>query len=115
MTINQTILTSLTPVLSNTWAVELPENPTFPAIVFEVDTQPEQQWTMGGGYDQHTISISILAKELSAVQTLLSQVKTVMLDVTGYLAEGESGDAEYEDDASVYAYFTNHVVRLPKY
>jgi hypothetical protein len=115
MTINETVLTALTPILNNTWAVELPEDPTFPAIVFEIDTQPEQQWTMGGGYDQHTVSIVIMAKELSTVQTLLSQIKTAMLAVTGYLIEGESGDAEYESDASIYAYFTNHVVRLQKY
>jgi hypothetical protein len=115
MTINELVLTTLTPVLANTWAVELPANPTFPAIVFEVDTQTEQQWVMGAGYDQHTISIYILAKSKVSLKALFDDVREAMLAVNGYLFEADSGDADYEQDASIYAYYSNHVVRLPRY
>jgi len=114
MSIKQTVLTALSAVLSNTWAVELPVNPTFPAIVFEVDTTPEQQWVQGAGYDQHTISVTILARTLDEVQTLNLAVIAAMEVIPGYLLDGDRGDAAYEGDASVYGYFSNHVIRLQK-
>lgn len=114
MSIKQIINTALSAVLANTWAVELPENPTFPAVVFEIDTTPEQQWVQGGGYDQHTVSVVILAKTLDEIQTLKLQLIAAIEVIPGYLLDGDSGDAAYEGDASVYGYFMNHVIRLPK-
>lgn len=115
MTINQSVLSALTPIVANTWAVELPENPTFPALVFEVETNPEQTWVMGGGYDQHTVTVYILTKTVQERIAIESQIKTALGNVSGYLFEGDSGDADYEDDASIYAYFSTHVIREPKY
>lgn len=115
MSIKSTVSTALTAVLANSWAVELPVNPTWPAIVFEVDSKPEDSWVIGGGYDQHTISIVILAKTLAEINTLLPSVDAAIMGITGYLIDGERGDAAYEDDASVYAYFINHIVRTPRY
>ena len=112
MTIKQTVLTALSAALPNTWAVELPQNPTYPAIVFEIDTAPEQQWVLGGGYDQHTVSVVILAKTLGEIETLNPQIIAAMEAIPGYMLDGDKGDADYEDDASVYAYFSNHVIRL---
>jgi hypothetical protein len=117
MTIKTTVYTALNAVLSNSWAVELPPSPTWPAIVFEVDTTPEDFWATpaGAAYDQHTISVVILAKTQNEIETLLPQVNTALEGVAGYLLDGDRGDAAYEDDASVYAYFTNHVIRTPRY
>lgn len=111
MTIKSDVLAGLTPVLSNTYAVELPVKPTFPAIVFDIDTIPENRWVAGVEYEQHTVSIVILAKTLAEIATLLPQVRTAMLGVSVHLYEAEHGDAAYEDDASIYGYFTNHVIR----
>lgn len=115
MSIKSTVTTALNAVSSNSWAVELPVNPAFPAIVFDIDSRPEDSWVIGGGYDQHTISVVILAKTLAEIQTLLPGVDTAIEGITGYMTDGERGDADYEDDASVYAYFVNHVVRTPRY
>lgn len=117
MTIKTTVNTALSAVLSNTWAVELPVEPTWPAIVFDIDTTPEDFWATpaGSAYDQHTINVVILAKTQTEIETLLPQVNTALEAVTGYLLDGERGDAAYEDDASIYAYFTNHVIRTPRY
>ncbi len=112
MNIKQRVVAALTPVLDNTWAVELPSNPTWPAIVFEVDTQPEKGWVMGGGYEQHTVSIVILAKTQGEITNLHQQVKNAMKAVAGYLEDGDHGDADFEPDPSVYAYFSNHVIRM---
>lgn len=109
--IKQIVLNALKPVLQNVWAVELPLNPTWPAIVFDIETQPETGWCLGGGYEQHIISVVILAKKLSEIETLQQQVAQAMKVIEGYLIDGEHGDGEYESDASVYAYFSNHTVR----
>jgi hypothetical protein len=111
MTIHADIVAALTPVLANTWAAELPEQPTWPAIVFDVDTDPEQSWVLGGGYDQHTVAVVVLAKTRTELATLQGQVDSVIEALPGYLRDEERGDADYEDDASVYAYFSNFVIR----
>ena|SRR3990167_8418390 len=116
MTINSVVDAALSAVLANTWADELPENPTFPAIVFEIDTQPEESWVLGGGYNQHTVTIFILARSKAAITAaggLLQLVDAAMAQITGYMYDDGNGVAAYEDDASVYAHYTNYVIRLP--
>lgn len=112
MTIYQTVTTALKTVLANSWATELPSNVTFPAIVFDVESVPEQQWVLGGSYDQHTVGVFIYAKTLTELTTLKPLVVTALQTIEGYMLDGESGDAEYEEDASVYGFYTNHVIRL---
>lgn len=112
MSIKQRITTALSPVLMNSWAVELPMNPTWPAIVFDVETKPETGWVLGGGYEQHTVSVVILAKTQDEIEALHAQVKAAMKTIVGYLEDGDHGDAEYESDASVYGYYSNHVIRM---
>jgi hypothetical protein len=111
MTIHADIVAVLTPILANTWAVELPEQPSWPAIVFDVDTDPEQGWVLGGGYDQHTVAIVTLAKTRTELATLQTLVDAAMEALPGYLRDEDRGDADYEDDPSVYAYFSNFVIR----
>lgn len=112
MTIKQTINTALSAVLANTWAIELPPDVAFPAIVFDIETTPEQQWVQGGGYDQHTVGVVIYAKTLTELDTLKPQVDAALEAIPGYMLDGERGDADYEDDASVYGFYSNHVIRL---
>lgn len=117
MSIRQAINTALSTVTNNTWAVELPENPTFPAVVFEIETNPEDIWAYpaGSAYDQHTVSITILARTFGEIETLLPQVTTAIETVEGYMLDGERGDAEYQDDPSIYGYYTNHVIRSRRF
>lgn len=114
MSINTVVLDALKPVLNNTWAVELPQNPTWPAIVFDVETVPENTWVQDGGYNQHVVTVMIIAKTLTEVRALQLAVKDALEVLPQHLETGESGDANYEDDASVYAYFRNHTIRLLK-
>lgn len=111
MTIHADITTALSAVLANTWAGELPEQPTWPAIVFDIDTDPEQGWVLGGGYDQHTVAVVSLAKTRTELAALQVQIDAAMEALPGYLRDEGRGDADYEDDASVYAYFANYVIR----
>lgn len=111
MTIGSLVNTALSTVLANTWAVELPEQPTWPAIVFDIDTEPEQNWVQDGGYDQHTVSVVILAKTLGEIPALQTAVDAALTAIPVYLREEGRGDAAYEPDPSVYAYFSNHVIR----
>lgn len=111
MTIKQTVLATLEPILSNTWAVELPERPTWPAAVFDIDTEQEKSWVQGGGYDQHTVNVVILGRDLDQVETLKGQMRTAMESLSGYMDTESEGDAEYEDDPEVYSYFMNFRIR----
>jgi hypothetical protein len=111
MSIKQIMLAALSGVLANTWAVELPLSPVWPALVFDIDTTPETGWVMGGGYDQHTVNVVILARSLGEIEALQVQVDAALSVLAGYLRDDDRGDADYEGDASVYGYFSTHVLR----
>lgn len=112
MSIEELINGALSAVLANTHAVELPPDPTFPAIVFQVDTEPEPGWSQGGGYDQHTVSVVTLCPTKSEQIALRSQIEAALENLDGYMGAEERGDAEYEPDPAVYAYFQNFRIRL---
>ncbi len=111
MTIDADINTALSAVLANTWSVELPPRPTWPAIVFEIDSEPEDGWVMGGGYTQHVISVDLMALTKTELATYLPQIRTAMEAFTGYLDEEGSGDASYEKLPEVYGKFVNFRIR----
>lgn len=111
MTIKQTVLAALEPVLSNTWAVELPPRPTWPAIVFEVDSAGEDGWVQGGGYEQHVVTVVSLARDLDEIEALKPEIKEAIKAIPGYLGDEEHGDSEYEGDPELYAYFQNFRIR----
>lgn len=111
MTINSDISSALTAVLSNSWAVELPVEPTYPAIVFEIDSDPERGWVFGGGYTQNVITVHIMARTLTEIATYKPLIRTAMEAIDGYMAEEESGDAAYEDLPDIYGYFLTFRIR----
>ena len=118
MDIDVIVLDALKPVLNNTWSVELPPNPVFPAAVFEIESSPENNWSTGGAfpaYEQHTVAVVVMAKTKTQLKTLMAQANVAMQAIAGYLQQGDSGDAQYEDDASVYGYYTNHIIRTQRY
>ena len=114
MTIHQTVYAALAAVLPNTWATELPPDVTWPAMVFDIETTPEQQWVQGGGYDQHSIGVVIYAKTMGELATYKPLIDAALEAVPGYMADGDRGDADYEDDPSLYGYYCNHVIRLTR-
>lgn len=111
MTIEAMVCTALTAVLPNTHAVELPDRPTWPALVFEVTTEPEKGWVLGGGYDQHDIVVSTLARSKGEIVALRRQIAAAIAALPGFMGDEFSGDADYQGDASVYAYVQNFRVR----
>lgn len=115
MTIWTTINTTLTSVLANTWAVELPPEPIFPAIVFEIDSVPESGWVLGGGYTQHVVTVTTFSHTKAELMSLVNQVHVAFEAVTGFITEEESGDAVFEDLAGVYAYFQDFRIRTSTY
>lgn len=112
MTIGEIVNTALTAVLDNAWAVELPPEPQFPAIVFEVDSTPESDWVLGGGYTQHVVSVYTFAHSRTEIATLRASIQSAMELLTGFITEEESGDAQFEDLPGVYGYFQNFRIRL---
>ncbi|MCB4811695.1 hypothetical protein LG204_10250 [Methylovorus menthalis] len=115
MAIGQAVYNALSGVLENSWAVELPQNPTWPAIVFDIESEPESQWTLLAGYERHTVNVVILAKTKEEITTkvtgLHARIEQALQEVDVYMMAGEHGDSDYEDDASVYAYFSTHIIR----
>lgn len=111
MTIGTTITAALNAVLANSWAVELPPEPTFPAIVFEIDSDPESGWVLGGGYTQHVVTVTALSKDRVELKTITASIKSAIEAVAGYITEEESGDANFEELPGVYAYFQNFRIR----
>ncbi|WP_137719349.1 hypothetical protein [Methylobacillus flagellatus] len=113
MNIRELLLQTLTPVLDNTWAVELPDNPTFPAIVYDVRTEPEG-WACAGqvAYEQHTVAIVIIAETVEEIDPLHRAATAALMALPEYLADGEHGDAAFEEAPQLFGYFSNHVIRL---
>ena len=111
MTIKTSILAALEPVLNNTWAIELPHRPTWPAMVFDIDTTPEVGWTIGAGYEQNVVSVVILSRDLDEIEALKPQIRAAVEVLPGYMTDEEHGDAEYEADPEVYGYFMNFRIR----
>ncbi len=111
MTIGTTINTALTAVLANAWAAELPPEPVFPAIVFEIDSTPETGWVLGGGYTQHVVSVYSFAHTKTELATLRPSIQAAMELIEGFITEEESGDAQFEDLPGVYAYYQNFRIR----
>lgn len=111
MSINQDIIAVMQPVCPRVYSVQLPDKVLWPSIVFEVDTDPEQTWTEGAGYDQHTITCYILNKDMVGLRQLHTQARSAARNISGFLFEGESGDSDYEDDPNVYSMYLTFVVR----
>lgn len=119
-TIHQQLITTLAAVLPNSWAVELPPDPQWPALVFDVDSQPEETWSMGGGYTQHDVHIIVLARTLEELDTLLpldgaGPLRVALEAMEAYQFEDACGDAEYEPDPDLYARFLTVRLRTPRY
>ena len=120
MSVHATILAALEPVLQNTWAIELPPEPTFPAIVFDLDSKPEDAWCHGAGYDRHSLNVIAIAPNLQGALYLIPSGAggpvRAALEALGplYMFEEDSGDADYEPDARLYARFLTVQLRTPR-
>lgn len=111
MSIHADLTEALGSVLANTWATELPPKPAWPAIVFNVSSEPEKNWVLGGGYDMNAVEVAILARSRPEITALQKQVQAAMETLPGYMGDEEHGDAAYESDPQVYAYIMNFTVR----
>lgn len=111
MSISTIVNTALTGVLANSWAIELPPEPTFPAISFEIDSSTENTWVFGADYVQHIVSVTVYSRTRAQLMSYLPIIRVAMEALPGYMSEEEHGDAEYEDMVGVYAYFQNFRIR----
>lgn len=111
--IKDQLYAALSPLLANTFAVQLPPNPTFPAIVFQVESEEETGWPAGAGYEQHEVAVLIIAPNLTAIDTLKPQIVAAIEGMPGatYLGRESEGDADYEADPEQYGYFLVFRVR----
>ena len=120
MTVHQLITAALVPALANTWAVELPPAPVWPACVFDVDSQPEDTWCAGGGYTQHDVNLIVLARTVEQLDVLLpvgggGPLRAALEAMPAYQYEDDSGDADYEPDPEIYARYLTVRLRTPRY
>lgn len=111
MSIKEVVYAALSATIANVHAVELPKNPTFPAVVFEVDTEPEAGWCQDGGYEQHKVTVVLLAGTLTEVENLAAQVRTAMGPVSDHNGTDAEGDADYEMDPDLYGYYLEFTAR----
>lgn len=109
--ISTLVNTALNGVIANAWAIELPPEPAFPAIVFDIDSATESNWVFGADYVQYVVSVFVYAKTRSQLMTYPALIRAAMETIPGYMAEEEHGDAEYQEFPGVYAYFQNFRIR----
>ncbi|MFC7518695.1 hypothetical protein ACFQUU_27160 [Herbaspirillum sp. GCM10030257] len=111
MTIEESVYTALHAVLPNTHAVELPKRPTWPAILFDIESTPEDGWGVAVTYEQHVIAVVTFGRSLAAIKAMRASITAAMEAIPGYMAAEDHGDADYEGDPEVYAYFQNYRIR----
>lgn len=111
--IKDQVYAALSPLLANTFAVQLPPEPQFPAIVFEVDTEEEKGWPAGAGYEMHEVAVLLIAPDLGVIDTMKPQIIAAIESMpdAAYLGRTGEGDGNYEDDPNQYAYFLMFRVR----
>lgn len=119
-TVHELVSAALAAVLPNSWAVELPPNPTWPAVVFDIDSAPEGAWCMGGGYATHDVNVIVLARTVEQLDVLLplaaaGTLRPALEGLASYQYEDACGDADYESDPDIYARFLNVRLRTPLY
>lgn len=107
MSVYHDLVAALKAALPNTWAVELPERPTWPAAVFRVDSEPEDGWVAGVAYVRHRVSLVVLSPDLDELETLLPMgdggpLRTALEAMEAYQFEESTADAAYEPDPKVY-------------
>jgi hypothetical protein len=115
MSLKEDVYAALSAILPNTYNVELPQNPTWPSIVYSVHTEEEDGWVMGGGYDLHTITIAILGRDTDANAALRDQVVSAFEQMDDFIIIDAEGDSEYEGDAAVYAYLIMPKLRTRRF
>jgi hypothetical protein len=111
MSIKTELYAAISAVFGNVHAVELPEDPTYPIAVFEVTSDPEEGWCVGGGYDRHDIKVVILSADMDAIDTIKALISEAVAAIDGYLWDGDQGDADFEGDPSLYAYYLTFEAR----
>lgn len=108
--IRAAVSTALGAVLSNSWLSELPPIPVWPAITFEIDSDPEPGWVIGANYVTHDVNVVILSANADELDALEPLVRNALSSLPSFQYEEGSGDADYEPDPQVYGRFIN--VRL---
>lgn len=119
-TIHQLLLPVLEAALPNTWWLDLPARPTWPAAVFSVETAPEPGWCAGGGYDAHDATVIVLSRSAVELEALLptgsgGTVRAAVEAMEFFQWEVGCEDADYEDDPQVYARALIVRLRIPRY
>ena len=119
-TVHQQLTAALTPALANTWAVELPPRPSWPAAVFDVDSNPEDGWTMNGGYTQHDVHLVVLSATVEELDALLpldggGPLRAAVEAMPSYQYEDSCGDADYEADAEIFGRYLTVRLRTPRF
>lgn len=118
--IHQRLLPVLQSVLGNTWWLELPVCPAWPAAVFSVETAPEPGWCAGGGYDAHDATVIVLSRSAIELDALLptgggGAMRAALEGMEHYQWEVGCEDADYEDDPQVYGRALIVRLRTPRY
>ncbi|MEW9586626.1 hypothetical protein [Paraburkholderia sp. DGU8] len=104
MNVKEEVFATLSAILPNTYNVELPENPTWPSIVYSLHTEEEADWVLGGGYDLHTVTVAILGRDTDANAVLRDQIVAAFEQMDDFIIIESEGDSQFEGDAAVYAY-----------
>jgi len=101
--IEQSIYSTLGSLVSNrVYPLTMPQNPTFPAIVYtRVSINPENRLEGGSSLDQIRIQIDSYAKTYSAVKSLAESVRSAM-EAASFKGTLQLEQDFYEPDLGLY-------------
>ena len=111
ISINERVYQALMAFEPNTHAVELPDEPTWPALVFEISSNPEPGWVKDGGYDINDIVVMTFSRSREELVTLKRTIADAISALDGFMGDEFAGDADYQGEAGVYAYVQNFQIR----
>ncbi|MGI4856754.1 MAG: hypothetical protein ACRYHA_07485 [Janthinobacterium lividum] len=102
--IAEVIYLTLSAIVPNTWRGVLPDDATFPGLVFSIHSATEEGWVSGADYRSYTVQIAILGHDTDENQAIRARIVASLGPLDAFIGMEDEHDGEFEDRPEVYVW-----------
>lgn len=106
------VFAALKTVHTNAHSVTLPPAPTWPAIVYRIESEREPGWCAGGAPDLHTVTVLAFAVTQAEAVSLRNAALAALEALPSHYGEPSLHDAEYEEHPDVFGQALEVTLRM---